>query len=94
MATNYARGAALERRAKADLMTRGAFVVRAAGSHGAVDLCVHWLRARPWFVQCKRDGKLTAGEAAKLRALSRLYRAQPVLCRPGPGGRGLEYERL
>lgn len=84
--TNYARGRALEYRAKAWLMEGGAFVVRAAGSKGSVDLVAHWPIGdecpKPWFVQCKRDGKLPKKERAALAALARLYGAEAFLCKP------------
>lgn len=39
---NYANGASAERRIKRELEARGAFVVRAAGSHGCADLVALW----------------------------------------------------
>lgn len=71
---HYARGADAERRIKRELEARGAFVVRAAGSHGCADLVALWPVAvsaipsyRPWLLQIKRGtGRCSPEERAEL----------------------------
>jgi len=67
---NYARGANFERQVKADLEKRGYLVIRAAGSHGIMDLVA--FRARwtdegaIWFIQAKTNGKMSPAERREL----------------------------
>lgn len=81
--TRYRRGRDFEYRVRDELLARGYYVIRAAGSKGAVDLVALHTSEPTLFVQCKRDGRLPGAEAAKLRALARMYRARPVHAR-GP----------
>lgn len=61
MATNYQRGANLERRVKDLLEGEGFAVVRSAGSHSPADL-VAMRGGEIVIVQCKRDGRLGPSE--------------------------------
>jgi hypothetical protein len=90
---NYANGANAERRIKRELEARGAFVVRAAGSHGCADLVALWpVRdggdvppKDPWLVQVKRGtGRATREERTDLMLAARRYNctAQIVTVRP------------
>ena len=93
---NYRSGADFERRAKAELVARGALVVRAAGSKGSIDLVALWHSGvpGPWLIQCKRDGKLSARAREELIVLARMYAATAFLCRSGARGQPPEFERL
>jgi Holliday junction resolvase len=87
---NYANGANAERRIKRELEARGAFVVRAAGSHGCADLVALWPHdgfsmTEPWLLQIKRgSGRATAEEREALKKAARRYgaAAQIVTVRP------------
>lgn len=75
--TNYSRGANFERTVKADLEGQGYFVVRSAGSHGAVDLLALRLDDQ-LAVQCKINGKMTPNDRKKLLAVANVCRLKPV----------------
>lgn len=64
--TQYANGAALERQVADDLRTRGWWVVRAAGSHGAADLVALSRHADPLLVQVKASGAISRAEWGEL----------------------------
>jgi hypothetical protein len=68
--TNYARGANFERQVKADLEGKGYLVIRAAGSHGIMDLVAFKARwtdeGAIWFIQAKLNGKLSPAERREL----------------------------
>jgi hypothetical protein len=68
--TNYARGANFERTVKADLEGAGFLVIRAAGSHGIMDLIAFkakWTdEGAIWFIQAKTNGKMSPAERVKL----------------------------
>ena len=66
--SRYDGGADLERAAKKLLEDNGYYVVRSAGSKGAVDLAA-FKRGEVVFVQCKADGYLSPGERAAFRGL-------------------------
>lgn len=70
MASNYARGAAFEYRVRDALVRLGyPLVIRAAGSHGLVDLiALH--PARILLVQCKRNGQCPPAERVELEQLA------------------------
>ncbi|HEX5473273.1 MAG TPA: hypothetical protein VFX12_01325 [Vicinamibacterales bacterium] len=69
--TSYRRGVACERRARLALEAAGHFVVRAAGSRGAVDLLAVHPSGRVRAVQVKRGaGRVTAAERVRLQALA------------------------
>lgn len=97
--TNYRRGADFERRVKANLLDRGAaYVSRSAGSRSPVDLIAIWpwgvLQATIWFVQCKRDGRLSSRDEIELISLAEKAGARPVLAHAGKSGRGIEFVSL
>lgn len=88
MTTQYARGAAFERRVRAALEKQGYQVIRSAGSRGAADL---WA-AKPGellLVQCKRDGRLSKAAEQALVAMAEASGATAVLAEPGSNGRGV-----
>lgn len=103
--TNYASGANFERRVKADLEERGhKLVVRAAGSHGPVDLIVPRFMVTagmitmgkvvdapewPYLIQCKTR-KPTTLERAKLMTVSRYG----ICIMAWRDGRKIVYEEL
>jgi len=95
--TNYARGANFERQVKRDLEGRGYLVIRAAGSHGIMDLVAFKARwtdeGAIWFIQAKLNGKLSPAERKELfeSALSRNAWAV-IVSRPKRGK--ILYERL
>ena len=70
--TNYAKGATFERTVKADLEKRGYLVIRAAGSHGIMDLVAFrpprkpYVTGETWFVQCKTNGVLSPADRREL----------------------------
>jgi Holliday junction resolvase len=90
--TNYSRGADFERTVKADLEEMGFFVVRSAGSHGAVDLLALSLHDQ-WAVQCKINGKMTPDERKKLLAVANVCHIKPMKAwRPSRGA--IRYEEV
>jgi len=95
--TNYARGANFERDVKRDLEGRGYLVIRAAGSHGIMDLVAFKARwtdeGAIWFIQAKLNGKLSPAERKELfeSALSRNAWAV-IVSRPKRGA--ILYQRL
>jgi Holliday junction resolvase len=92
--TNYARGANFERQVKADLEGKGYLVIRAAGSHGIMDLVAFQSQwnleegdaGHIWFVQCKTNAKMLPMERKKLFEVSDKCGAWPILAsRPKRG---------
>jgi Holliday junction resolvase len=79
MNTNYKRGRAFEYRVKKMYEKNGCFAVRAAGSHGPVDILVITDFGKPLFVQCKLSGVISKQERKDLKALAEFYRASPVV---------------
>ena len=73
--TNYRRGADFERAVKAHLEGHGYLVVRTAGSHGVMDLIAYPQNVekgnRPWFVQCKTNGRMDPKERGDLWTAAR-----------------------
>ena len=67
--SRYDGGADLERAAKKVLEDSGYYVVRSAGSKGAVDLAA-WKEGEVVLVQCKMDGYLDPGERVAFRKLA------------------------
>ncbi|MDE2103103.1 MAG: Holliday junction resolvase [Patescibacteria group bacterium] len=100
MATNYQRGRAFEYRVRDALMKRGAvYVMRAAQSKGKVDLLALYPglgEMIPYveIVQCKRDGRLSADEAAELIRIAVETDTVPLLAKTGKNGRGVEFINL
>jgi len=81
--THYARGAAFERRVRKELEDDGWFVVRSAGSRGAVDLIALRERGnvlRVQLISCKLNGYVPPTERKQLLELKqRLPHAEVVV---------------
>lgn len=87
---HYRRGAAFERRVRADLETNGYRIIRSAGSKGKIDL----LAGKPGqqlAVQCKITGLLSTAEWNLLLEWAPHFNAIPILA---VGGRGTRYWHL
>ena len=91
--TNYSRGANFERQVRTDLENRGWFVIRAAGSHGIVDLVAFPPNPRPtWFIQCKIGRRISPKERKKLGEIAMSTSCYAILAsRPKRGT--IRYER-
>src|SRR5262245_49029950 len=95
---NYTRGRALEYKIRDDLYHRGCgLVIRAAGSHGVVDLCGFGMRGGPLreqilFVQSKLNGKCSRDERMRLYDAALDVGAIPLIASPGKRGEGIKYE--
>lgn len=86
--TNYSRGADFERAVKADLELAGWVAIRAAGSHGIMDLvaCRRGSLISPLLVQCKLDGKMGPADRRELARVAYEAGAVPVMAsRPRRG---------
>ena len=98
MASKYAQGRAFEYRVRDDLIRNGCgFVIRSAGSKGCVDLCGFGYRGGPqsgrlFFVQCKRNGKISGAERLELVEVALDAGAIPLLASPIRGG--VKYYRV
>jgi Holliday junction resolvase len=91
--TQYSRGADFERKVKADLQSNGWFVVRAAGSHGPVDLTAQAPGPIVAWVQCKRDGKMSLVDRRALQLLAVAFDACPILAFKDDDG-SLKYSEI
>ena len=89
---HYASGRDFEYRVRDDLIARGYFVARSAGSKTVVDLLA-LKQGRVLLVQCKRHGALSPAEWNKLYDLAEEHRATPVRAST-PKRVGVVYERL
>lgn len=107
MASRYRAGADFERRVKEHLLANGAmFVVRAAGSHGPVDLVAFYPPDSPTspvyrpdierleFVQCKKHGAISKADRWALIELAAACGAVPVLAKAGPRGTPVVFQVL
>lgn len=84
--TNYSRGADFERAVKADLEGKGWFVVRSAGSHGAVDLVAIGEGGVIRFIQAKINGKMSWKDREEITELAAEYGAEAIMAsRPRRG---------
>lgn len=84
--SQYSGGADLERAAKKTLEDNGYYVIRSAGSKGAVDLAA----LKPGelvFVQCKTDGRIGPAERIVFRNLCLAQRAACLVARWHKEGR-------
>ena len=97
--TNYRKGADFERTVKADLEARGYLVIRAAGSHGIMDLVAFRPPRAPhatgetWLVQCKIHGTISPADRKELYETAAKWGAWAVRAsRPKRGA--ILYERL
>lgn len=87
----YAAGAAFERRVKKDLLRRGFWTIRAAGSHGEADIVGLGRRGEPYagqivFASCKLSGKISGPERFELIEAALDVGALPLLATPIRGG--------
>jgi len=88
--TAYARGAAFERRVRRLLEEDGWFVVRSAGSRGAVDLIALRERGnvlRVQLISCKLNGYVPPAEREQLLELKRQLPHAEVLIAARRDGR-------
>lgn len=80
---HYNRGSVFERRIKRELEDVGYFVVKSGGSKGPVDLSVLDGSGNPYLLQCRKDGRLSKEDLAKLEKLGGDFRTAVVLvCKP------------
>lgn len=97
MSSRYDGGADLERAAKKLLEDNGYYVMRSAGSKGAIDVAAFKSR-EVVFVQCKTDGYLAPAERMVFRQLCLTARATCLVARwerSGPrGGRSVAFVEL
>ena len=70
---SYNRGSAFERRIKRELENVGYYVTKSGGSKGPVDLSVVDRNGRPYFIQCKKDGRLSKLDWNKLLELGQSF---------------------
>lgn len=78
MPGEYRKGAHLENEVKGILIEDDWVAVRAAGSHGIVDVMADKY-GEVWFVQCKKGGYLSPEERSELIALAKKHKATPIL---------------
>jgi Holliday junction resolvase len=82
---NYNRGAAFERAVKKQLESDGFYVVRAAGSHGLVDLlAINVDEVR--LIQCKIGGAISEEDRDNLADLAEWCKAKAYLVQRGKKG--------
>lgn len=74
----YATGAKLENDVKNILFNDGWEAVRAAGSHGIVDVLAV-KHGTIWFIQCRKSGHLSPAEREELIILAKKHKAMPIL---------------
>lgn len=79
-ANRYAQGRALEYKVRNALVKNGYYVIRSAGSKGAVDLLAMKFH-EILMVQVKKDGSLPTTEWNRLYFLARQLDAIPILAR-------------
>ena len=90
--THYDSGADFEREVKADLEARGYYAVRAAGSHGKVDVLAYHMGIA-LFIQCKKGGVFPKEERLSLVHVAKEHNAVPVLAQRIRGD-SIWYHRL
>lgn len=76
---HYNRGSAFERRIKRELEDAGYYVTKSGGSKGLVDLSVVDGSGHPYFLQCKKDGRVSKEDYLKLDKLGRDFSTPVVL---------------
>jgi Holliday junction resolvase len=92
----YKNGGELERAAKKHLEANGYYVIKSAGSKGAVDLAA----IKPGeilFVQCKLTGYLGPAERVKFTQIAREYLGVPLVAswrKIGTAARFVAFEEL
>lgn len=75
----YNRGSAFERRIKRELEDAGYYVTKSGGSKGPVDLSVVDCNGHPYFIQCKKDGRISKANWNKLRELGQNFKTTTLL---------------
>ena len=95
--TNYERGRAFEYRVRDDMRSRGYWAQRSPRSGTSVDVfACH--AGIVFFIQAKRDGRISRIEISELRYLAGKHRAMPIFARPekikGKRRSGLVYKLL
>jgi hypothetical protein len=94
MTTQYARGAAFERRVMVDLEELGYYVVRSAGSHSVIDVVALAYQVT-LGVQVKLDGRCDPDEWNDLWALASTDKVDHALiASTGPKRGQIVYRRL
>lgn len=93
--SHYAKGTRFEHKVRDDLIANGYLVMRAAGSKGGTkaDL-VAFKPGQQLLIQCKTDGRITAGEWDQVVTVAGWVGAVPILAVNGVNGRGVLYVRL
>ena len=79
MVTRYRQGYRFELRVKADMESRGWWVIRAAGSHGPADLVGLKAGEPPLLLQCKANSVSHKREGIALAALAESMGAEALL---------------
>jgi Holliday junction resolvase len=77
--TRYRQGYRFELRVKADMESRGWWVIRAAGSHGPADLVCLKAGEPPLLLQCKANSVSHKREGIALAALAEKMEAEALL---------------
>jgi len=86
--TQYQRGYRFERKAMEELIKKGYFVIRSAGSHGIFDLIA--IKHRDVRgVQCKLSGRISNDELAKMKEAGERYGILPMLAWKDEVGAGI-----
>lgn len=78
MPSGYRKGAIFENDIKDILLEDDWAVVRAAGSHGIVDIMAVKYGVI-WFIQCRKAGHLSPDERKELISLAKKHKALPIL---------------
>lgn len=93
--SHYAKGTRFEHKVRDDLTANGYLVMRAAGSKGGTkaDL-VAFKPGQLLLIQCKTDGRITAGEWDQIVTVASWVEGLAILAINGERGRGVNYVRL
>lgn len=78
MPKGYGKGARFELEVRDILVEDDWVAVRAAGSHGIIDVLAV-KRNEKWFIQCRTRGNLSGEERDQLVALAKKHDATPIL---------------
>lgn len=84
MSNRYRKGARLENEVKDILLADDWAAVRAAGSHGIIDVMADKY-GEVWFIQCRKGGYLSPEERSELIALAEKHKATPILAYKSKG---------
>ncbi|GAI88058.1 unnamed protein product [marine sediment metagenome] len=84
MSSNYGKGARFELDVRDILLEDGWVAVRAAGSHGIIDVLAVKVNEK-WFIQCRTRGNLSGDERKELVALTKKHNAVPILAYKAKG---------